>query len=59
MIGFDEDQVLGETRHPILVATGNPADSVDGSMLELTEEELLLADRYEVDDYRRVQAPGR
>ena len=49
--------VSGETHHPILVATGNPADSVDGSVLELTEEELLLADKYEVDDYHRVQAP--
>ena len=49
--------VSGETHHPILIATGNPADSVDGSVLELTDEELLLADEYEVDDYHRVQAP--
>ena len=47
----------GETHHPILNATGNPADSVDGSVLELTVEELRLADEYEVDDYHRVEAP--
>jgi hypothetical protein len=49
--------VSGQTHHPILVATGNPADAVDGSVLELTDEELLLADKYEVDDYHRVAAP--
>jgi gamma-glutamylcyclotransferase (GGCT)/AIG2-like uncharacterized protein YtfP len=46
----------GETHHPILVATGNPADGVDGAVLELTDPELASADDYEVDDYHRVEA---
>ena len=46
----------GLTHHPILIASGDPADTVDGTVLELTEDELLLADGYEVDDYRRVEA---
>lgn len=49
--------VSGQTHHPILISTGNPADSVDGSVFELTDEELLLADEYEVDDYHRIAAP--
>ncbi|WP_250030683.1 gamma-glutamylcyclotransferase family protein [Paractinoplanes maris] len=47
----------GETHHPILVATGSPDDTVDGSVLELTDDELRRADDYEVDDYQRVEAP--
>jgi hypothetical protein len=47
--------VSGETHHPILVATGNPADRVAGTAFEVTDDELLMADAYEVDDYRRVQ----
>ncbi|MFF5078359.1 gamma-glutamylcyclotransferase family protein [Actinoplanes sp. NPDC000266] len=49
--------VSGETHHPILVATGDPADGVDGAVFEVTETELDRADEYEVDDYRRVAAP--
>ena len=43
----------GSDRHPILVATGNPADQVSGSVLELTDSQLAAADAYEVDDYAR------
>jgi hypothetical protein len=46
----------GETHHPILIASGDPADAVDGAALELSDDELLKADEYEVDDYRRVEA---
>ncbi|MBO3738043.1 gamma-glutamylcyclotransferase family protein [Actinoplanes flavus] len=49
--------VSGEAFHPILVPTGEPADVVDGSALEVTDAELLQADDYEVDDYHRVEAP--
>lgn len=34
--------------------TGDAADSVPGSVLELTPEQLAAADEYEVDDYVRV-----
>ena len=47
----------GRSHHPILVATGSPADTVDGSVLELTDDDLRHADDYEVDDYQRVEAP--
>ncbi|WP_169744971.1 gamma-glutamylcyclotransferase family protein [Cryptosporangium arvum] len=49
--------VSGQTHHPMLTPSANPADTVDGAALEVTEADLLRADEYEVDDYRRVQAP--
>jgi len=49
--------ISGDADHPILVRTGDPADTVDGSALEVSEEDLLRADDYEVDDYQRVEAP--
>ncbi len=36
-----------------------PPAAVEGSVLELTAEELQAADEYEVDDYTRVAAPLR
>jgi pantothenate kinase len=46
----------GEAEHPILEYTGAASDRVDGAVLELTPDQLAAADRYEVDDYRRVRA---
>lgn len=41
--------------HPILTFSGNTADEVEGMLFEVTEEEILQADEYEVDDYKRVE----
>ena len=49
--------ISGERFHPILKETGDPSDTVAGTALEVTDAELLLADEYEVDDYKRVTAP--
>ena len=38
-----------------LIHSGNQQDSIDGTVFELTEQELLLADTYEPDNYKRVQ----
>lgn len=46
----------GKEIHPILKYTGNIGDEVAGTVFELSEEELLKADDYEVDDYQRVSA---
>lgn len=40
--------------HPIVVATGNPADEVPGMLFAITEAELAAADTYEVSDYKRI-----
>lgn len=46
----------GTDIHPILQQTGNANDQVNGTVFEVTAEELAQADEYEVDDYKRVQA---
>ena len=43
----------GEAVHPILVATGEQQDKVDGIVFEVTLKELSLADQYEVAEYKR------
>ncbi|MFC0533705.1 gamma-glutamylcyclotransferase family protein [Phytohabitans kaempferiae] len=44
----------GLAQHPIVVETGDERDGVDGIVFEVTDEELVSADEYEVDDYERV-----
>ncbi len=44
----------GEAVHPILLYTGKQMDEVQGSVFDITTEELHAADRYEVADYKRV-----
>ncbi|GAB3844720.1 gamma-glutamylcyclotransferase [Dactylosporangium cerinum] len=46
--------VSGETHHPIVVATGVPTDQVPGVVFDVTDEDLVAADGYEVDDYHRI-----
>jgi hypothetical protein len=41
--------------HPILVFSGNTEDEVEGVLFEVTDEEILQADEYEVDDYKRIE----
>ena len=48
-------EASGSDRHPIVCASDNPNDRVDGTVLTLTTEELAAADHYEVADYRRVR----
>lgn len=41
--------------HPIIRHSGNSSDKVEGMLLSITEQELVEADNYEVDDYRRIE----
>ncbi|MBP9693433.1 MAG: gamma-glutamylcyclotransferase [Alphaproteobacteria bacterium] len=43
----------GEETHKIVVPSDQPGDSVSGMVFEVTDEELIHADAYEVDDYER------
>ncbi|MDE5422843.1 gamma-glutamylcyclotransferase [Ancylomarina sp. DW003] len=45
----------GTDMHPMLEYTGNENDFVEGTVFEISEEELMQADSYEVDDYRRAE----
>ena len=57
MIAISDPEVVatsGETHHPIVARTGNPADAVAGMVFRITAAELAAADSYEVSDYERV-----
>lgn len=58
-IEITDERVLresGKALHPILRFTGRASDRVDGTVFELTPQELLQADDYEVEAYQRVMA---
>jgi hypothetical protein len=69
VIGYELDYVTitdpqviatsGSDRHPILRPTVRPEAHVDGTVFAITDAELLAADAYEVDDYRRIAVPLR
>ena len=65
MLEIHDAQVVatsGTADHPIIRHTGDPAHTVQGTVLCITSEELAQADAYEVDDYRRTEvtlASGR
>ena len=46
----------GKEFHPIAIKTDSPNDIIEGTIFELTESELEETDKYEVSDYKRVQA---
>ena len=54
---FDQKIIAksGKKYHPILIYSGDEEDQVNGSILDLTNIELALADEYEVEDYQRVK----
>jgi len=49
-------QASGKEFHPILRQTKNPENKVNGTVFDVTANELTQADTYEVDDYVRVSA---
>ena len=52
-------EVSDKKFHPILSYTGNEKDKVVGTVFKITLNELLKADGYEVDDYKRVEVTLR
>ena len=49
-------KLSGKEIHPILTFTGNIKDEVEGTVFRINSSELLMADKYEVDDYSRIEA---
>jgi hypothetical protein len=57
-IKIDDQAVValsGKSQHLIAKRSENAADEVAGVVFEITAEELVAADRYEVAEYARVQ----
>ncbi|WP_223488993.1 gamma-glutamylcyclotransferase family protein [Pseudomonas sp. A-RE-19] len=44
----------GKTHHPIVQESGDLWDEIAGTVFEITAQELVAADEYEVADYKRV-----
>ncbi len=58
MVEITDPEVLrksGQQFHPIIEPTGNLNDKVEGMLFEISETEILNADKYEVDDYKRIE----
>ncbi|MCT4357030.1 gamma-glutamylcyclotransferase [Streptomyces sp. Je 1-79] len=49
----------GTDRHPLVVASADRSDHVEGTVFSITDAELAAADDYEVDDYARIQVTLR
>lgn len=58
MVEITDPEVLRKSNqkyHPILDFSGNIEDEVEGILFEVTNEEILQADEYEVDNYKRIE----
>jgi gamma-glutamylcyclotransferase (GGCT)/AIG2-like uncharacterized protein YtfP len=44
----------GEEEHVIISYTGNSLDIIEGVILSITQDELNEADKYETNDYKRI-----
>lgn len=58
MLEITDPEVLRKSNqkyHPILEYSGNTEDEVEGVLFEVSDEEILQADEYEVDDYKRIE----
>lgn len=59
MLEITDAEVLRKSNqkfHPIIEYTGDLSSKVEGVLFEVTENEILQADTYEVEQYQRVEA---
>ena len=69
IVGYDLDYVTitdprviaasGSDRHPMLKPTDRTDAAIEGTVYAVTEDDLVAADDYEVDDYERIAVPLR
>ncbi|ASK29850.1 UDP-N-acetylmuramate--alanine ligase [Chryseobacterium sp. T16E-39] len=62
MLEITDPEVLRKSNqkyHPILEFSGMIEDEVEGMLFEVTDGEILQADEYEVDDYKRIETTFR
>lgn len=58
-IEIKDESILSKSEqkyHLIAVSSKDKNDFIKGIVFELTEKELIIADEYETDDYKRVKA---
>ena len=44
----------GKENHPIIYKTGNKSDFIKGVLFNVSKEEIILSDKYETCDYKRI-----
>jgi gamma-glutamylcyclotransferase (GGCT)/AIG2-like uncharacterized protein YtfP len=57
-IEIKDESVLSKSEqqyHLIAIPSKNNSDSIEGTVFEVSEEEVLIADKYETDDYKKVK----
>lgn len=57
-VEITDPEVLSKSKqqfHPIAIQSEKQSDFIEGVAFELTDQELLQADEYEVDDYERIE----
>jgi hypothetical protein len=57
LMKIDDPEVVatsGKTHHPFATFTGRDADTIPGTVFQITAEELQNADTYEVATYKRI-----
>lgn len=69
IVGYDLEYVTitdprviaasGSDRHPMLKPTDRADSEIEGVVYAVTEDDLVAADDYEVDDYERISVPLR
>ncbi|WP_083976549.1 pyridoxal 5'-phosphate synthase [Kitasatospora azatica] len=52
-------EASGTDRHPLVVVSTDPDDAVEGQVFTISDDELAMADAYEVDDYARGEVTLR
>jgi gamma-glutamylcyclotransferase (GGCT)/AIG2-like uncharacterized protein YtfP len=55
LIGFRQKRQKLEGLYPIVYATGNPQELLDGIVYEITKKDLQKADVYEGEGYQRIK----
>ncbi|NMM47784.1 gamma-glutamylcyclotransferase family protein [Marinigracilibium pacificum] len=51
---IEEEGVQTEISYPVIFKSTNPNSKIRGAVIELTDDELKVADDYEGDDYKRI-----
>ena len=57
-IEIRDESVLSKSEqkyHLIAIISNNKNDNIEGIVFDISAEELLMADQYETDDYKRVK----
>jgi hypothetical protein len=55
MLEITDPEVLRKSNQKYHPISGNGVDEVEGVLFGVTDEEILQADEYEVDDYKRIE----